>query len=563
MPVSQVQSRRQQSGGPPSAALPLLADAAAVPVGPAPHSVAMRPDGLRSYVTNTGAGTLSVIDTAADAVVTTITVGAGPWAVAVTPDGGHLYVTQPGPGTVAVVSTATDALIATVGGLSTPRGLAVTPDGTQVYVANSGAGTVSVISTATNTVTATVPVGTGPQAVTVRPDGLRAYVSNSTSGTVSVIDTVRNTVVATVTGFSAPLGLTATPDGTRVYVANSAARKISVIGTATHTVTDTITVASSPDHLTASPDGSLVYASMTGAGSLTVINPSSNSVSGTIPGFAEPHEVATTPDGNHLHVADHGADTVRVLRRPAGISPNVGPRGGGTTVIIRGRGFLGTTAVRFGVRSARSFAVVNDNTLTVTTPSAIRSSVPVTVTASGGTAIIGHYYYRRLPVVSHISSPSGPMNGGNTVTVTGQRFVGVRSVRFGTLEAPATVVSDTELTVTVPSSSLAHAVSVYTVSPGGTSNSLSYTYLGVPTITGISPTSGPRTGSRVVNINGSSLAQVNSVTFGGVPALSFKVMSDIKVQAVTPPTSTPGAVAVVVRTSLGATASAPLPYTYT
>ncbi|MEU1851104.1 IPT/TIG domain-containing protein [Streptomyces sp. NPDC019990] len=563
MSVGQAPPEMEKLDGSPSAVRPLVADDGTIPVGPAPHSAAMRPDGLRAYVTNSGSDALSVIDTAVDAVVATIGVGAGPWAAAVTPDGRYLYVTLPGSGTVAVVSTATDTLVGTVGGLSAPRGLAVTPDGARVYVANSAADTVSVISTATNTVTGTITVGNGPQAVTVRPDGLRAYVSNHTGGTVSVIDTAGNTVVATLTGFNAPLGVAATPDGARVYVANSGARKVSVIGTATSTVTDTITVASNPSYLTASPDGTLVYASMTGAGSLTVINPSSNSISETLPGFAGPHEVATTPDGGYLYVVDHGAHTVRVRRRPASISPNTGSRGGGTTVIIKGRGFLGTTAVHFGVRPAKEFTVVSDTTLSVTVPSGIRSAVPVIVTASGGTAIVGHYYYRRLPVVNQISATSGPMNGRNTITLTGERFVGVRTVRFGTVEAPVTVLSDTQLTVTVPPSALARTVPVYVVSPGGVSSSLSYTYIGSPVITSISPTSGPRTGSRIVNLNGTFLSKVTSVTFGGVPALSIKVMSDIKVQTVTPPTSTPGPVAVVAATSIGATATSPTPYTYT
>ncbi|MFF4656266.1 IPT/TIG domain-containing protein [Streptomyces sp. NPDC001381] len=561
MSVSQAGPETRQLGNAPSHAL--VADADTIPVGAAPHSVVMRPDGLRAYVTDSGADTLSVIDTAADAVVATIGVGSGPWSVAVTPNGLRLYVTRPGSGTVGIVSTVTDTLVGSVGGLTAPRGLAVTPDGARVYVANSGANTVSVISTATNTVTNTIPVGSGPQVVALRPDGLRAYVSNSVAGTVSVIDTVGNNVVATVTGFSTPLGLAVTPDGTRVYVANSGARKVSVISTGTNTVTDTVSVAANPHYLAASPDGTLVYASLTGAGSLTVINPSSNSVSGTIPGLAEPHEVATTPDGGYLYAVDHGDDTVHVQRRPAGISPNTGPRGGGTTVVIKGRGFLGTTDVRFGVRQAKDFAVVSDTTLTVVTPAAIRSAVPVTVTASGGTAIVGHYYYRRLPVVSHLSAASGSMNGGNVVTLTGQRFVGVKSVRFGNLEVPATVVSDTELRVTVPASGLARSVPVYMVSPGGVSNSLSYAYIGSPTITSISPVSGPRAGSRIVNLNGTFLSQVNGVTFGGVAALSFKVMSAVKVQAVTPPMPTTGPVAVVATTSTGATATSPTPYTYT
>ncbi|MGW0957492.1 IPT/TIG domain-containing protein [Streptomyces gelaticus] len=549
----------QQFGSPPSGA---MAAVDTIPVGPGPRSIAMRPDGLRAYVTNSGADTLSVIDTAAGTTAT-ISVGAGPWDVTITPDGHFVYVTEPGSGTVRIVSTATDTLIGTVGGLTAPRGLAVTPDGARLYVANSGAHTVSIISTATNTITGTINVGNSPESIAIRSDGLRAYVTNSADGTVSVINTLSNTVAATVTGFNVPQGVAVTPDGAQAYVANSGAHTVSVISTATNTVTDTITVATSPVHLTVSPDGTLVYATTTGAGSVTVINSSSNNVTETRPGFVEPHEVATTPDGNYVYVVDHGDNTVSIQRRPASISPNRGTRGGGTAVTIKGRGFLGTTTVLFGIRQAKSFAVVSDTTLTAITPSAIRSSVPITVTASGGTAIIGHYFYRRLPNVNQISSSTGSMSGGNVLTLTGSRFIGVKYVWFGTVMAGATVLSDTQLTVTVPPSALAHTVPVYVVNPGGVSNSLSYTYVGAPTITSISPTSGPRTGSRVVNINGTLLSQVNSVIFGGIPALSFKVMSAVKVQAVTPARATAGPVAVVVTTSIGATATSPVPYTYT
>jgi len=535
-----------------------------IPVGSAPHSIAIRPDGSRAYVSNSGAGTLSVIDTAAGVVTATIGVGTGPWAVTVTPDGQFVCVTEPGSGTVGFVSTATGALIGTVSGLTVPRGLAVTPDGTRLYVANSGTNTVSVINTATRAITGTVTVGNSPETIAIRPDGLRAYVSHPADGTVRVINTLSATVTATVTGFDVPLGVAVAPDGARLYVANSGGTAVSIVSTTDNSVIGTITVATSPAYLAVSPDGTLLYATMTDADSLTVINPSSNTVTHTLSGFATPHEVTTTPDGGYLYVANYGDDTVGVLRRPAAITPDQGPPSGGMTVTITGRGFLGTTSVLFGQRPAKSFTVLSDTVLTAVTPSLSRTgakAAPVTVTSSGGTAIIGHYYYQLLPVIDEISLSSGPMTGGNVLTLTGRRLTGVKYVRFGTLMAPATVLSDTRITVAVPPSVLARSVPVYVTNKGGVSNSLSYTYVSTAAITSISPASGPSAGSRVVNINGTSLSQVNSVTFGGVPALSFKVMSAIKVQSITPPHA-PGPVAVVVTTSTGATATAPHSYTY-
>jgi YVTN family beta-propeller protein len=74
-----------------------------------------------AYVSNYGehadGSTVSVIDTATNTVVATVTVGTGPIGVAVTPDGKHVYVTNQGGGhsnTVSVIETATDTVVATV-----------------------------------------------------------------------------------------------------------------------------------------------------------------------------------------------------------------------------------------------------------------------------------------------------------------------------------------------------------------------------------------------------------------------------------------------------------------
>ena len=113
-------------------------------------------------------------------VTATVPVGTSPFGVAVTPDGSHAYVANSGAGTVSVINTITNTVSGAVTVGAAPHGVAVTPDGSHVYVTNSGASTVSVISTATNTVTGTVSVGSSPQGVAISPDGSTAYVANAT-----------------------------------------------------------------------------------------------------------------------------------------------------------------------------------------------------------------------------------------------------------------------------------------------------------------------------------------------------------------------------------------------
>ncbi len=64
-------------------------------------------------------------------------------------------------GTVSVISTASNTLIQTVTVGSQPRGIEVTPDNSTVYVANRGSDTVSVINANTYAVT-TINVGNEP-----------------------------------------------------------------------------------------------------------------------------------------------------------------------------------------------------------------------------------------------------------------------------------------------------------------------------------------------------------------------------------------------------------------
>ncbi|NYF11481.1 YVTN family beta-propeller protein [Leifsonia sp. AK011] len=75
-------------------------------------------------------------------------------AVAVTPVGSHAYVTNTGDGTVSVVDLGNQSIIETIPVGLRPRGVQVSPDGTKVFVANSGDDTVSVITRADRTVSA-------------------------------------------------------------------------------------------------------------------------------------------------------------------------------------------------------------------------------------------------------------------------------------------------------------------------------------------------------------------------------------------------------------------------
>src|SRR5437868_3786557 len=73
------------------------------------------------------------------------------------------YITNLNSNDVSVIDTAANAVVATIGVGVHPGGLAVNSTGSRVYVANDdGVGTVSVIDTSSNTVVATVLIGGQP-----------------------------------------------------------------------------------------------------------------------------------------------------------------------------------------------------------------------------------------------------------------------------------------------------------------------------------------------------------------------------------------------------------------
>src|SRR5438552_3987779 len=115
--------------------------------------------------------------------IAAVTVLALAWLVTPVPAiAQNAYITNQGvypnfSNSVTVIDTATNAVSASVAVGRHPVGVAVKPDGSKVYVANRGNGTVSVID-ATNTVIATIDIGLAPSGIAVTPDGSKVYVTN-------------------------------------------------------------------------------------------------------------------------------------------------------------------------------------------------------------------------------------------------------------------------------------------------------------------------------------------------------------------------------------------------
>ena len=118
---------------------------------------------------------------------------------------------------------------------------------------------------------------------------------------------------------------------------------------------------------------------------------------------------------------------------------------------------------------------------------------------------------------------------GGVVQILGQGFTGTTSVSFNGTPASFTVYADTFLTAKVPAGATTGNITVTEPSGTRTSNKI---FRVMPDTQGFSPINGPV--GTVVTIRGIALAQTTAVSFGGVQATSFSVVSDTEVQATVP-----------------------------
>jgi uncharacterized repeat protein (TIGR03803 family) len=223
----------------------------------------------------------------------------------------------------------------------------------------------------------------------------------------------------------------------------------------------------------------------------------------------------------------------------------------GATVEILGQGFTGTKQVLFGTTPA-VFQNVSDTYMTATVPAgATTGSVTVTTFT---TSFKSNRSFLVTPQITSFTPSSGKV--GTLITINGVSLTQTSNVTIGGKTAGFTIKSDTQVTATVPAGARTGQKITITTA-GGVATSPS-NFVVVPAITSFTPTSGPKGTS--VSITGNSFTGTTGVTFGGVAATSFQVISDTQVDALVPNGAVTGAIAV---TTPGGTATSSAKFTVT
>ena len=494
-------------------------------------------DGTLDLVSGSGdslTGSVDVYLNAATPTLTSFSPASGPIGTGVVLTGTNLAGTtqvtfngRPAASFTGVSATSVTAVVP-AGATSGPIGVTTLP-GTSATSATSFTITAPVVTSLSPT------EGSAGTAVTVTGTGFLGATQVTFAGTAAAGFVVNaagtQLTVAAPAGVSTGPVVVTTPNGTSNGVQFTGAPALSGISPAFGPA-GTVVMLTGAGLLNAS---AVTFGGVTAPGFTVNAAGTSLSVSAPAGVLSGPVHV-TTPYGVSNGVTFTGAPVV------TSFSPASGPAG--TRVTVQGLNFAGTNQVTFGTATTTTFTLNSATQLSVTVPSGA-SSGPIRVRTPAGTAVSTTAYTMPAPVLTVLTPASGPAN--TNVTITGTDLGDVTGVTFNGVAASFFFVnSATSVSAYAPTGVTTGPVVVTT--PGGPSNGLLFT--AAPVLSSFSPTGGsPGT---VVILTGQNLTGAIQVSFNGVAAGSYTVVSATQLNVTVPASASTGPIRV---TTPGGTAA--------
>jgi hypothetical protein len=248
---------------------------------------------------------------------------------------------------------------------------------------------------------------------------------------------------------------------------------------------------------------------------------------------ANPNGAATLPDAFSVY------EVVRVRE----LVPFSGPLLGGTSITVRGTGFVAPSTLTLGGVDLANVTDALETEITATTAAAvppIEGAVDATVTNESGTATLKNGFVfidttDSTPRVIAVTPSIGLIAGGNIVHIAGVGFAdGAAAIVFDAESAICQVLSDTELECVVPP----HAegtVDVRVTNSGAdllAANAYTYVELRADVVL---PDQGAVAGGTYVVLYGSGFGGDTDVTLADAPARDIDVLDPHRVAFRTPP----------------------------
>lgn len=306
----------------------------APPVAQAPHLRGGPPiqAGDRVYTADQVSNTVSVIDPLANTLLGTIPLGnpqpddllgalynrqIGVHGLGFSPDGRLLAVVNVTSNSLTLIETATNAIKGTVYLGRAPHEAFFTPDGKELWVAVRGQDYIAVIDPNSLREIDRIQALDGVAMLAFHPDGKVAFVDSSRAAEINVIDVPSRRVIARIPVIS-PFSpnLLVTPDGAELWLTHKDIGKVTVIDAQTYAIKHVLDTGRVSNHVNfvAKADGDYAYVTIGGENAVRVIRRGDPPrVVGTIQLGAVPHGLWPTPDSSRLYVGLEDGDAVQVI----------------------------------------------------------------------------------------------------------------------------------------------------------------------------------------------------------------------------------------------------------
>jgi IPT/TIG domain len=515
----------------------------------------------------------------------------------------------PGPAPAAAAAAPTLTAIAPTTG-TFAGGTAVTLTGSGFLagaaVTFDGVAATGIVVVSATQITATTPAGAvgAPVVVVTNPAGQGVTLTGAfhylgppptlttvapATGTTNGGDTITLTGTQFAAGMTVTVGgvaatgvsVVSTTQATAVTAASAAGGAVNVV--VTNPDTQTATLAAGFTYIIAPPPSvtAVSPASGTNAGGTTVTISGANFASGATVLFGATAATAVVVDsattieakapagavGPTVVVTVTNPDTqagalaagYTWINTPApviwSVDPSTSPLAGGGTFAISGSGFVEGATVKVGATAATVTSLTSTEIDAVAPASTATNGATVAVSVTNPdkdtTSLANAFQYLPAPTIKSVKPTVVATAGGDTLTLTGTAFVDGATVTVGGVNAVATWVSATQMTVIAPALFAGYA-DIDVENPDMQSGYLygAVDFVDAPAVTGITPVSGPTGGGTAVTIVGTNFAYGMTVKFGTAAATNVTVV-DAQTATATSPAGAAGIASVTVADANG------------
>lgn len=302
-----------------------------LPTGKIPHALAFTKNG-RCYVNNRGTKDLTVIDANKLEVLKTIALPATSFQLALSPDGTTLAVAYKDALKVSLIDTATDNIMKTISIGKEPEGVFKgammkhpywSKDGKYLYASDNVNNTIAKIEVSTGDIKTTISLPGSNHYLHPSKDGKLLYAVNETTKTGTSVTVIDSTTDKIVKDISIPLeegekGLghhgEFTKDGKYFFSCNEGGRTVAVIDTAKLEVVKTLKAGMGAGHPSMSRDGKYIFVIHHNDNVVVVIDTARQEVLKSIAvgeGKKQAHGSYFSPDGKYFYMIN-AADNMMV-----------------------------------------------------------------------------------------------------------------------------------------------------------------------------------------------------------------------------------------------------------